>query len=126
MNPEVSIDTSTPAAGVHAGLSFSLNYAAPELIAAQALGSRTFLSDPSADVWALGVTGFELLLGQRAFPTGPLPLLPFYIRSHPPDACGYSPFLLCAPAAGTTTNIRAQYIYVSAIWDHALKPTCSS
>lgn len=58
------------AAGVHAGLSFNLNYAAPELIAAQALGSSTFLSDPSADVWALGVTAFELLLGRKAVPTG--------------------------------------------------------
>lgn len=80
---------------MHAGLSFSLNYAAPELIAAQAIGSLTILSDPSADIWALGVTAFELLLGQKAFPTGTVSRLRFYLLNMS-DIVG---FVMCADLA---------------------------
>lgn len=52
------------------GLSFALNYAAPEIILAQEAGSRTLAVDPAADIWALGVTAYELLSGGRTFAPG--------------------------------------------------------
>ena len=52
------------------GLSFALNYASPEIILAQENGARTLAVDPAADVWALGVTAYELLSGGRTFAPG--------------------------------------------------------
>jgi serine/threonine protein kinase len=52
------------------GLSFSLNYAAPEIILAQESGERTLGVHPAADVWALGVAAYELLSGKRTFAPG--------------------------------------------------------
>lgn len=52
------------------GLNFALNYAAPEIVLAQEAGSRTLAVDPAADIWALGVTAYELLSGGRTFAPG--------------------------------------------------------
>lgn len=57
-------------AGMRTGLSFALNYASPEIILAQEAGSRTLAVDPAADIWALGVTAYELLSGGRTFAPG--------------------------------------------------------
>lgn len=55
-------------AGARTGLSFSLNYAAPETVAAHESGARTIVADAAADVWALGVLAYELLAQRRVFP----------------------------------------------------------
>lgn len=56
--------------GMRTGLSFSLNYASPEIIIAQESGQRTLDVSASADVWALGVVAYELLSGTRTFAPG--------------------------------------------------------
>eukprot|EP00892_Ulva_mutabilis_P005912 jgi/Ulvmu1/3693/UM017_0110.1 len=55
--------------GSTAGLSFSLKYAAPEVVHALEAGSKTVHVDAAVDIWAFGVIAFELLNGERAFPT---------------------------------------------------------
>eukprot|EP00892_Ulva_mutabilis_P005855 jgi/Ulvmu1/3641/UM017_0055.1 len=55
-------------AGVNVGLTFSLQYAAPELAASQQPGAPTPRSHASADIWALGVVAYELAAGCHAFP----------------------------------------------------------
>ena len=55
-------------AGSTASLSYSLKYAAPEVVHALEEGSRTILVDSAVDIWAVGVIAFELLTGERAFP----------------------------------------------------------
>jgi serine/threonine protein kinase len=57
-------------AGETTGLSFPLNYAAPELLAAEKAGEAAVTADPAADVWALGLVAFELLTARRAFAPG--------------------------------------------------------
>ena len=56
--------------GTRAGLAFSLNYAAPELLAAKEDGACTVTVDGAADMWALGVVAFELLSKRRTFAAG--------------------------------------------------------
>jgi serine/threonine protein kinase len=55
------------AAGELAQLSFTLAYAAPEVIAAYDAGQPTHLVHPAVDVWALGVIAFEMLTGETIF-----------------------------------------------------------
>eukprot|EP00892_Ulva_mutabilis_P005913 jgi/Ulvmu1/3694/UM017_0111.1 len=55
--------------GSTAGLSFSLKYAAPEVVHALEVGSRSIHVDAAVDIWAIGVIAFELLTGDHAFPT---------------------------------------------------------
>eukprot|EP00892_Ulva_mutabilis_P005772 jgi/Ulvmu1/3567/UM167_0001.1 len=55
--------------GSTASLSFSLKYAAPEVVHALEAGSKTIHVDAAVDMWAVGVIAFELLTGERAFPT---------------------------------------------------------
>ena len=64
---EVAV-TGARCAGTKAGLAFSLNYAAPEVLEAQEAGARTIVAAPAADIWALGVVAYEILSRDRAFP----------------------------------------------------------
>ena len=48
-------------------MSFSLRYAAPEVVDAVHRGDRKIIPEASQDVWSLGVTAFELLTGKPAF-----------------------------------------------------------
>ena len=57
-------------AGARGPLSYSLNYAAPEVIKADESGDPNATSSPAADVWSLGVVAFELLLLRRTFSPG--------------------------------------------------------
>ena len=54
-------------AGSTAPLSFSLKYAAPEVVHALESGSRSIEVHPALDIWSIGVIAFELLTGERAF-----------------------------------------------------------
>lgn len=63
-----TLDRRRSCAGSKAGLAFSLNYAAPEVLATQEAGAHTIIATPQADVWALGVVAFELLARRRTFP----------------------------------------------------------
>lgn len=54
-------------AGEETPLSFTLTYAAPEVIAAYEAGNVVHVVQGAADVWALGVIAFELLTKERAF-----------------------------------------------------------
>ena len=58
-------------AGEPAPLAYSLQYAAPEVIAAADRGEHGVIASAAVDVWALGVIAFELLTSTRAFaPSG--------------------------------------------------------
>ena len=46
-----------------------MKHAAPEVVHALEAGSRTIRVDAAVDIWAVGVIAFELLTGERAFPT---------------------------------------------------------
>ena len=54
-------------AGEVAPLSFSLAYAAPEVVATLHHGERRMRVTPALDAWAIGVVAFELLTGAPAF-----------------------------------------------------------
>jgi serine/threonine protein kinase len=54
-------------AGETSPLTFSLAYAAPEVIAAFRNGERTLVADPAADMWALGIIAYEILTKERVF-----------------------------------------------------------
>ena len=49
-------------------LTFSMAYSPPETLHAVRAGEHTITSDPSADIWAIGVITYELVLGRPAFP----------------------------------------------------------
>ena len=51
-------------AGETARLGYTLAYAAPEVIAAADIGSKSVTADTAVDAWALGVMAFELLTGR--------------------------------------------------------------
>ena len=53
--------------GEEAPLSFSLAYAAPEVVDAVRGRRRSIVARPALDAWSLGVTAFELLTGAPAF-----------------------------------------------------------
>jgi eukaryotic-like serine/threonine-protein kinase len=53
--------------GATAPLSFTLAYAAPEVVHAFEMGSKSIESTPALDEWSLGVMAFELLTGLPAF-----------------------------------------------------------
>ena len=56
---------------LHAGnrkpLAYTLNYAPPEVIRAKERGDTHLVVAEAADVWALGLIAFELLVGVHAF-----------------------------------------------------------
>jgi serine/threonine protein kinase len=56
------------AAGSIAPLNYSLNYASPEVVSGAKAGATNSCTTPVADIWALGVMAFELMLLKRAFP----------------------------------------------------------
>jgi eukaryotic-like serine/threonine-protein kinase len=53
--------------GTLAPLSFSLAYAAPEVVLAFEMGAKSIESSPALDAWSLGVMAFELLTRSPAF-----------------------------------------------------------
>lgn len=57
-------------AGTTADLMYSLRYAAPVVVHAVEARNRTIVADAAVDIWAVGVIAFELLTGERAFPSG--------------------------------------------------------
>ncbi|KAL0019157.1 hypothetical protein WJX79_001466 [Trebouxia sp. C0005] len=57
-------------AGSPCPVRFSLRYAAPEVVAAAVAGPlATTIPSPAADMWALGVLGYEMMTGQPLFGT---------------------------------------------------------
>ena len=48
-------------------MAYTLRYAPPEVVTADALGESRMAAHPSVDVWALGILALELLAGRRAF-----------------------------------------------------------
>lgn len=57
----------TARTGEHAPLSFTVQYAPPEVIAAYRENARTIIATEGMDAWAMGVVAFELLTGGSAF-----------------------------------------------------------
>lgn len=51
--------------GTEVTLDYTLEYAAPEVVAASDAG-ETIAAQPSVDAWALGVIAYELLTGSKA------------------------------------------------------------
>jgi hypothetical protein len=54
--------------GEVAPLEFTPPYAAPEVVEAFESGSTDIVADAAADIWALGLTAFEVFTGERVFP----------------------------------------------------------
>lgn len=57
-------------AGAKAKLVCTLQYAAPETVAASEVAASGVTADPATDIWALGIVAFELLTGRRVFTVG--------------------------------------------------------
>jgi eukaryotic-like serine/threonine-protein kinase len=53
--------------GSEAPLSFTMAYAAPEVIGTWQSGLKTIIAEEAQDSWSLGVMVFELLTGRPAF-----------------------------------------------------------
>ena len=53
--------------GETARLGFTLAYAAPEVVLAADMGSKSVTADSAVDAWALGVMAFELLTGRPIY-----------------------------------------------------------
>jgi eukaryotic-like serine/threonine-protein kinase len=53
--------------GAPAPLCFTLAYAAPEVVRALEMGTKTIIGTTALDAWSLGVMAFELLTGSPAF-----------------------------------------------------------
>ena len=53
--------------GETARLGFTLAYAAPEVVLAADMGSKSVTADSAVDSWALGVMAFELLTGRPIY-----------------------------------------------------------
>jgi serine/threonine protein kinase len=51
-------------------ISYTLRYAAPEVIRAKRSGEGEMMLEESLDAWSLGVMAFELCTGAPAFPRG--------------------------------------------------------
>jgi serine/threonine protein kinase len=77
-------------------MSFSLRYAAPEVVEAVHRGERKIQPEVSQDVWSLGVTAFELLTGVPAFELATDSTQEVLISPHLCDSCDfYEPRLPC-------------------------------
>jgi serine/threonine protein kinase len=57
----------TARTGEHASLSFTVQYAPPEVIDAYMAKQKTIVATEAMDAWAMGVVAFELLTGGSAF-----------------------------------------------------------
>lgn len=64
---------------------FTLEYAAPEVLEAIADGEQVVRGEAERDIWSLGISAFELLTGDRAYPTTTLSNAP----EAPQVAAGY-------------------------------------
>lgn len=53
-----------------ASITYTLGYAAPEVLADVEAGHKSHTVDPAVDVWALGVIAYELFCGRRLFDPG--------------------------------------------------------
>ena len=61
------VSASTLHAGDSKPLAYTLNYAPPEVVRAKERGDTHLVVAEAADVWALGLIAFELLVGVQAF-----------------------------------------------------------
>ena len=66
----IAVQMPSSHAGTMRGLSYSLQYAAPEVLAAVEAGATSIATSAAADIWALGVIAYELLTNSRAFGMG--------------------------------------------------------
>jgi eukaryotic-like serine/threonine-protein kinase len=51
-------------------VTYSLNFAAPELIIAKEAGMQSVPVSTAADIWSLGLVAYEALMGRRTFSPG--------------------------------------------------------
>ena len=70
MTLRIAVETPSSHAGTMRGPSYSLQYVAPEVLAAVEAGDASIETSAAADIWALGVIAYELLTNSRAFGMG--------------------------------------------------------